>query len=295
MCLIAFSFDPGHHDAIILAANRDEFLSRPTLDPAWWSDHPGIFGGRDSLAGGTWMAVSLPVRLPNASRRTCRFAALTNVRRHTASRGAPPSRGHLITRLLGTETGIEQTMRQIAGQGSRYNGYNLIAFEWQQEFGRLDEAPSALANLRGWHLSNSGPYSARPMPIESGVHSVSNGAYDEEWPKTRLLSNALHDAIVARNRAEADRILLDALQDSNPARDDQLPDTGVGTIAERELSPPFIRARFEPGNEQANYGTRTSTLFNLGQSGQCRFRQFRWDSHAASPSLIAAREMQSAR
>lgn len=41
-----------------MAANRDERLDRAWDPPgAWWPDRPGIVGGRDRAAGGTWMAL----------------------------------------------------------------------------------------------------------------------------------------------------------------------------------------------------------------------------------------------
>lgn len=40
-----------------MAANRDERLDRAWDPPgAWWPDRPGVVGGRDRTAGGTWMA-----------------------------------------------------------------------------------------------------------------------------------------------------------------------------------------------------------------------------------------------
>ena len=81
MCTILLRLDPGGDQPVLLAANRDEFRKRPTDDPAEIA--PGVFGGRDRQAGGTWLAV-----------RAGGLAALTNIG------GAPPrddapSRGEL--------------------------------------------------------------------------------------------------------------------------------------------------------------------------------------------------------
>ena len=44
---------------MILGANRDERLGRAWDQPApWWPDRPGVVGGRDRGAGGTWMAAN---------------------------------------------------------------------------------------------------------------------------------------------------------------------------------------------------------------------------------------------
>ena len=43
---------------MLIAANRDERLDRAWDAPAaWWPDYPGVIGGRDRHAGGTWMAL----------------------------------------------------------------------------------------------------------------------------------------------------------------------------------------------------------------------------------------------
>ncbi|MDT8872471.1 NRDE family protein [Komagataeibacter rhaeticus] len=42
-----------------MAANRDERLDRPWLPPGrHWPDHPGIVGGQDQVAGGSWLTLN---------------------------------------------------------------------------------------------------------------------------------------------------------------------------------------------------------------------------------------------
>ena len=91
MCLIAFDHRPGEAMPLRLVANRDEFHARPSAALAPWDDAPGIVGGRDLEAGGTWLAVH----------RRGRFAAVTNVRDPGLGvpRGAP-SRGALVRKAL---------------------------------------------------------------------------------------------------------------------------------------------------------------------------------------------------
>src|SRR5690554_5087803 len=86
MCLIAFDYRPGTAIPLRLVANRDEFHQRPAAPLAAWSDAPGIIGGRDLEAGGSWLAVH----------RRGRFAAVTNVRDPALEVAAEaPSRGQL--------------------------------------------------------------------------------------------------------------------------------------------------------------------------------------------------------
>lgn len=43
-----------------ILALRDELVGRAFDDPdEWWPEHPGVVGGRDRIAGGTWCASSL--------------------------------------------------------------------------------------------------------------------------------------------------------------------------------------------------------------------------------------------
>ncbi|MFM7522831.1 MAG: NRDE family protein, partial [Betaproteobacteria bacterium] len=70
MCLIVFAWKLIPQCPLVLAANRDEFFSRPAQSADWWSDQPNVFAGRDLEGGGTWLGVN----------RQGRFAALTNIR-----------------------------------------------------------------------------------------------------------------------------------------------------------------------------------------------------------------------
>lgn len=59
MCLLAVLFRVHPEAPLVIAANRDEWFTRPTepmqvLRPAI----PRVLGGRDALAGGTWLAVN---------------------------------------------------------------------------------------------------------------------------------------------------------------------------------------------------------------------------------------------
>jgi uncharacterized protein with NRDE domain len=59
MCLLAVVFQVHPEAPVVIAANRDERFARPAepvqvLRPA----DPRVLGGRDALAGGTWLAVN---------------------------------------------------------------------------------------------------------------------------------------------------------------------------------------------------------------------------------------------
>ena len=65
MCTAILSVEPGA--PVLLAGVRDELVERAWEPPGrHWPDYPGLVGGRDLLAGGTWLALA-----PEARRVAC--------------------------------------------------------------------------------------------------------------------------------------------------------------------------------------------------------------------------------
>src|SRR5579884_1981152 len=65
MCTAIVSVEPG--GPLLLAGIRDELADRAWQPPAaHWPEYPGVLGGLDLLAGGTWLAVG-----PAAPRVSC--------------------------------------------------------------------------------------------------------------------------------------------------------------------------------------------------------------------------------
>ncbi len=65
MCTAILSIEPGA--PVLLAGIRDELVDRAWEPPGQhWPDYPGLVGGRDLLAGGTWLALA-----PEAGRVAC--------------------------------------------------------------------------------------------------------------------------------------------------------------------------------------------------------------------------------
>ncbi|MBO0610648.1 NRDE family protein [Myceligenerans salitolerans] len=59
MCTVLLRLDPAAEWPLLLAAVRDELTDRPWDAPGehWPREAPGLVGGRDRVAGGTWLAV----------------------------------------------------------------------------------------------------------------------------------------------------------------------------------------------------------------------------------------------
>jgi len=58
MCTLALYFQQFREYPLVVAANRDEFFSRPSGSPQVLAADPWVFGGKDLLAGGTWLGVN---------------------------------------------------------------------------------------------------------------------------------------------------------------------------------------------------------------------------------------------
>ena len=250
MCLIAFAWGASEQYPFVIAANRDEFLDRPTAPLALWQSPGGanVLSGRDLRDGGTWMGFS-----PQG-----RFAMLTNVRNPNAQ---PPeqaiSRGGLALSWL--ESTLPAPAWRDTVQASRYQGFNLIVGDWQQK--------------QCFYLSNQTLFTPfqPPAPTESTEHApefiaheirwgqvtgLSNAALSTPWPKTQALQTALAQALHAKDEASLRDQALQALASRAHAPDDLLPRTGVALELERALSSAFV---CHPA-DAPRYGTRTSLV-----------------------------------
>ncbi len=59
MCSLVLLRRPGDAWPLVIAANRDELRGRPSRRPdRHWRDRPQVTGGRDLLAGGSWLAIN---------------------------------------------------------------------------------------------------------------------------------------------------------------------------------------------------------------------------------------------
>src|SRR5690606_30674676 len=90
MCIAYLSLgNPGW--PLLLAANRDEFHTRPTQTAGPWPQAPHLIAGRDLQGHGTWMGATV----------SGRYALLTNYREpgHDTPAHAP-SRGVLVRDFL---------------------------------------------------------------------------------------------------------------------------------------------------------------------------------------------------
>ncbi|MFL6557631.1 MAG: NRDE family protein [Bacillus sp. (in: firmicutes)] len=222
MCLIIIAYQVHPVYKLIVAANRDEFLQRPTAPIHYWEDSPGILAGRDLEKMGTWMGITT----------TGRFAALTNYRDPMEVTKGMRSRGELVADALKHKGNVKDYMQSLVGKKDLYPGYNLLAGDGTELY---------YYSNKGQRLQNVGP----------GIYGISNHLLNTEWPKVQKGKERM-SKIINGEQDELIEKLLNMLQDTDHAPDELLPNTGVSSEWERKLSPLFIQSE--------NYGTRSSTV-----------------------------------
>ena len=225
MCLLFFSYKKSPGFSLVLAANRDEFLVRPTASLGYLDNARCILGGRDLQEGGTWLAID----------RSLRFAALTNYRDPSSEKIDAVSRGEIIMKYLSGNMSSKEYIRYILREGKNYNGFNVLVGD-QKEL---------------YYYSNRGP---EPILLEPGYYGMSNHLLDTAWPKISRGKKLLYPYMVETSQISPDRV-FEVLSDRERPADSELPDTGVGLEWERLLSSIFI--------ESAAYGTRSSALLTI--------------------------------
>ncbi len=246
MCLIFISLNDHPTYKLIVAANRDEFYNRRTAAADYWKDHPNILGGRDLEANGTWMGITTSGKV----------SFLTNCRDPKNINPNAPSRGHLVSDYLESNTSAASYMQSVEKVGSQYNGFNLLVGTFEELF----------------YFSN---YRDGIERLEPGLHGLSNHLLDTPWPKVQRGKEKLNTLLKAKT-ISADT-LFDFLFDDQRAADKDLPETGIGLERERALSSMFIKS---PG-----YGSRCSTVLLASRAGHVLFAERVYDLQTFAFSL----------
>ena len=235
MCLAVLAYKHHPDYSLILSTNRDEFYARPTAPADWWEDHNDILAGRDIEKGGTWMGIT----------RNGRYALVTNYREYPPEKQYTTSRGSLVTDYLKSDVTPAGYGKTLMDEGDQYDGFNLI---W--------------GDTNSLHYySNRGP---KLQEIQPGIYGLSNHLLNTPWPKLKKAKLAFASALYRSGSIDHSE-MHSILQDTTPAPEEELPNTGMDKEWERALSPCFI--------ETPNYGTRTTTTLFIAKDGTVNFNE----------------------
>ncbi|SDO40761.1 NRDE family protein [Desulforhopalus singaporensis] len=233
MCLLFISYKGAPGVRLVVAANRDEFLDRPTVCLDVIDENRKILGGRDLRCGGTWLAVASGGRI----------GAITNYRDPSMTKENAPSRGDIILDFLRQKVSASVYLHKLHRRKSEYNGFNLV-----------------LADDTGlWYYSN---ISCEIKQLFPGFYGLSNHLLDTPWPKVERGKKMLRPLMEGVTQVDQ-KSIFHILNDSCVPDFSRLPDTGVGPEWEKLLGTIFIDG---PG-----YGTRSSAVVTVYESGRVSF------------------------
>lgn len=172
MCIAAFAFGDSPDYRLAFAANRDELHTRPTAAADWWPDAPGILGGRDLLAGGSWLAVD----------RHGRLAAVTNLPQDRPQRFRR-SRGSLVRDFLSGDRSAAAFIEGFAANSGDYGPCNLVVWDGTDLF---------------YAATGVGP-----ERLEPGTHALSNAPLGADWPRVHRAAEGLRAGLAATHPEQA--------------------------------------------------------------------------------------------
>ncbi|HZP43717.1 MAG TPA: NRDE family protein [Candidatus Binatia bacterium] len=146
MCTLAVYFRVFPSRPVVVAANRDELLARPAAPPTLLRDEPPrAFGGRDLVAGGTWLGVN----------DAGLVAGLLNRRAPAPPDPGRRSRGLLCLDALEARRAREAAARVLREPAGHHNPFNLLVVDPEDAVVLVqarDGAPRAAALEPGVHV-----------------------------------------------------------------------------------------------------------------------------------------------
>jgi uncharacterized protein with NRDE domain len=306
MCLIALDYwRPGNDDdnneqkveapSLLLASNRDEIYARPSQAAQFWNTgkdgdadpdadddngtSPRVYGGRDKLLGGSWLAVSTNGRL----------AAVTNYH-NLAERDKiwRRSRGYIVSTFVGANASAKEEDDNNDGDKDknepqtkpptsvRWSHFTAIDFCKEFLFPRKDDYAGFSALLfDGTQLVSvsNRDTSCFYRVLEPGLYGLSNHLLNTPWPKTLKAKAAVAAArkVVMKEQQPHHGLpqtviqqLLNDFADTTLVSDHTLlPDT-LSLDEEHVRSALCVRG--------SSWGTRTTTLVYIDGCRQiCHF------------------------
>ncbi len=178
MCTVILGLGILGPGSLVLGANRDESPRRPSTDPIVLVESPRVVGGRDSISGGTWLAI-----------REARFVTALMNRRPVAGDTRDPATLH-SRGLLCLDAAADSHLAATLGLLKRHSfapctlvGVGVDGEAWALATGAGEPRVQAIAG--GWHVIThqdlDDPGEPRTKSILSDIGEKRPGSVEEAF------------------------------------------------------------------------------------------------------------------
>ncbi|OWM81174.1 hypothetical protein CDL15_Pgr007205 [Punica granatum] len=215
----------------------------PTKPVGWWEESE-ILGGRDEVAGGTWLACS----------RGGRVAFLTSVLElHTLPEAR--SRGDLPVLFLEGTKSPKEFAEELVKEAHQYNGFNLIVAD--------------LHSNTMMYISNRPKGDAVTVQeVSPGIHVLSNAKLDSPWHKAKRLQQNFEELLrKCRNDELPVKEMVEKLMRDTVKADKSTLPRICSADWELNLSSIYV----EVDTPLGRYGTRSTALLTVKANGEVSF------------------------
>lgn len=265
MCLVFFYMnnDGKSKYKMILASNREEFLSRPTKAADFHPNHPHILSGTDlkpDVKGGTWLGVT----------KSGKFATLTNymVKKIDESGLA---RGQLVLNYLKGEDNHLDYLKSL--KGDQYRPFNLLT-------GGVNSNGTVEASF----YSNMDDSEARAL--EGSVNVIGCTVINGKWKKISKGKNLFNEVITNSGQEEqdvlADKLFTEVLSNKECLYPDKEVTDQVAAVSEEYLK----RYCSIMITGLPTYGTTTQTVVLVDQNNDLYFCENTLDTDGSAGKQI---------
>lgn len=252
MCIV-FLYQNNSEDShykLILAANRDEYLRRPTKPAEFLQSIPEILCGIDEEGGngGTWLGVN----------RSGKFAALTNVLVPHEQDPNKLSRGHIVMDYLKSGEASLDYMRSLVSKDFRE--YNFLA-------GSVD----ASGKVTTAFCSNCD--GKQPRIITDDMITVACTSLDGNWRKMNHGQEIFQDLLTNIKNCPDSKLVSTTLIDSLLSDTTCLyPDSNVH-IQAKDATTEFTLSKYCSIKivDLPGYATRMQTVVLIDQDNKVHF------------------------
>jgi uncharacterized protein with NRDE domain len=230
MCTLILLRRPGDAWPLLLAANRDERPSRPSRPPAaHWPEWPGVVGGLDEEAGGSWLALNEQGLVAAVLDREDSLGSDPDA----AGAETRRSRGEVVLEALDHAEASEAAGALSDLRPDAYRPFNLVLADPR----------------RAYWLRHGGDGEIRVHPITAGLHMIAATEFDDPaHPRVRHFLPRFRQAPVPR-------------LGEDPAHDDWT--AWQALLAARDAgpdAPPAAAMNLGPGDNGETVATLASSL-----------------------------------